>query len=158
VHGLIRGTPPLLDLAREAALQKLLVSLASAGLPESAHDCSEGGLGVALAECCFDAGFGATVDVEPVATEAGGGFVEIETIFGESASRVIVSISEKNVAEVLARASRLGVPAATIGQVGGDSVRVAIAGRAVIDDPVGQLESVWTSAIEDCFERGRAIA
>ena len=54
IHGLIRGVPPSLDLAREAALQRVLVEGAAAGLIRSAHDCAEGGLAVTLAECCFD--------------------------------------------------------------------------------------------------------
>ena len=66
VHGLIRGVPPALDLEREAALQRVLVEGASTGLIRSAHDCAEGGLAVTLAECCFDTGLGADVDVAAV--------------------------------------------------------------------------------------------
>ena len=67
VHGLIRGVPPSLDLAREAALQRVLVEGAAAGLIRSAHDCAEGGLAVTMAECCFDSSFGVDVDVAGVA-------------------------------------------------------------------------------------------
>ena len=56
VHGLIRGAPPVLDLDRERALQRLLVALAKDGRIQSAHDCAEGGVAVTLAECCFDSG------------------------------------------------------------------------------------------------------
>ena len=66
VHGLVRGVPPALDLAREAALQRVLVEGAATGLIRSAHDCAEGGLAVTLAECCFDTGLGAVVDVAAV--------------------------------------------------------------------------------------------
>src|SRR5690606_32111796 len=64
LHGLLRGQPPVLDLERERALQQLLVRLAADGLIRSAQDCAEGGLAVALAECCFDTGgLGAAVDL-----------------------------------------------------------------------------------------------
>src|SRR5687767_10988698 len=61
VHGLVKGLPPRLDLAREAALQRVLVKGVASGLIRSAHDCAEGGVSVTLAECCFDAGLGAVV-------------------------------------------------------------------------------------------------
>ena len=158
MHGLIRGVPPALDLEREASLQKLLVAAASAGIIESAHDCAEGGFAVALAECCFDAGLGVSVDVPAAGTSAGAGFTAVETMFGESASRVVVSISEANVDDLLTRAAALGVPAAVIGRVGGDRIRASIAGRTVFDEPRGELEGIWATAIEVCFERSRAIA
>ncbi len=72
VHGLIRGTPPALDLDRERALQQLLVDGAAAGLIQSAHDCAEGGIAITAAEKCFDTGLGASIDLQPVA--AAGGF------------------------------------------------------------------------------------
>ena len=68
IHGLVRGVPPLLDLELEKALQGLLVRGVSGGLVKSAHDCAEGGLAVALAECCFGTAMGATADIPEVAT------------------------------------------------------------------------------------------
>ena len=159
MHGLIRGTTPPLDLPAEAALQKLLVALASDGLLESAHDCAEGGLGVALAECCFDSALGVSVEVEAVVIDAIGSFVNIATIFGESPSRVVVSVSGSNVAELLTRATASGVPAAVIGRVDdSDRVRLSVEGRTIIDEPRSDLEEIWGTAIETCFERRRAIA
>ena len=66
MHDLIRGVPPSLDLSREAALQKVLVEGAAAGIIRSAHDCAEGGLAVTIAECCFDSSLGVDVDVKGV--------------------------------------------------------------------------------------------
>src|SRR3989442_5387961 len=64
IHGLVRGVPPALDLAAERALQQLLVTLSEERLVRSAHDCSDGGIAVTLAECCFDtAGMGAEVEI-----------------------------------------------------------------------------------------------
>src|SRR4029077_20468555 len=65
VHNLVRGVPPVLDLEAERALQALLVTLADEGLARSAHDCSDGGLAVTAAECCFDTvGIGANISVD----------------------------------------------------------------------------------------------
>ncbi len=121
VHGLVRGVPPVLDLARERALQALLADLATARLLRSAHDCAEGGLAVTLAECCFDTGgLGAEIDV-PGAASDGGLDRLAATIFGESASRVLVSVAPGSTAAVLEAAERAGVPAARIGRTGGAS-------------------------------------
>ena len=156
MHGLIRGVPPALDLAREAALQRLLVEGASKGLIRSAHDCAEGGLAVTLAECCFDTTFGIDVDVAAVPSD--GAFGDIVTLFGESASRVVVSVAAERTAELVSMASAAGVPAAPIGRVGGDRIRISIAGRRVIDEPVRAAERIWSDAIDRYFEPKRAIA
>src|SRR5205085_4353992 len=156
LHGLIRGVPPALDLDRERALQQLLVDGAAFGLIQSAHDCAEGGVGVTLAECSFDTGLGASVDLQPL--EAPAGFGEIATLFGESASRVIVSVKPQQVSDMLAQAAKANIPAARIGTVGGDRLRLSIAGRQVIDESLHDVEHVWSSAIGSHFEKQRAIA
>jgi phosphoribosylformylglycinamidine synthase len=157
VHGVIRGVPPALDLAAEAALQRLLVALVAEGQVASAHDCAEGGLAVAVAESCFDAGLGVEIAVPSVA-DAPDGFGDIATLFGESASRVVLSVDGSAQAGVLARAREAGVPAAVIGRVGGTTIRMAVDGRAVIDAPHGDLERLWSMTIEDAFESRRSIA
>src|SRR5205823_79157 len=71
--GLFRGAPPALDLRRERDLQSLLVALAAERLLRSAHDCSDGGLAVTAAECCFDnRGIGAEIHIDPVSVAADG--------------------------------------------------------------------------------------
>ncbi|HEY3158805.1 MAG TPA: phosphoribosylformylglycinamidine synthase subunit PurL [Vicinamibacterales bacterium] len=156
MHGLIRGVPPALDLKREAALQRLLVEATESGLIKSAQDCSEGGFAVTLAECCIETGLGAQVDVPAVA--AGAGFGDISTLFAESASRVVVSLAPGREAEVLALAAHRQVPARRIGMVTGNDVRIAIDGRTVIDEPLADVDRVWGTAIERCFEPAKAIA
>jgi phosphoribosylformylglycinamidine synthase len=119
IHGRIAGAPPSLDLAAERALQDLLVGLAADRLVRSAHDCSDGGLAVALAECCFGTGgVGAEISVE--AADAPAALRAHATIFGESASRVLVSVAPNLVTEVLQRAAQHAVPAAVIGEIGGN--------------------------------------
>nr|ADC35965.1 putative phosphoribosylformylglycinamidine synthase II [uncultured bacterium 98] len=157
-HGLIKGTPPVLDLARERALQQWLVDAAAAGLCRSAHDCADGGLAVTLAECCFDSGIGVQVDLPGVAPDGGGGFRGIATLFGESASRVVISVAAERVDELIANAAGVGLPATAIGRTGGDRIQLNVDGRPVIDEGVADCQRIWATAIGDYFERRQAIA
>jgi phosphoribosylformylglycinamidine (FGAM) synthase-like enzyme len=135
---------------------------------------------VAVSECCFDAGLGASVEVPPVdlpsvdppsfdlprsersgpAAAAGldEGWGPLATLFGESASRVVVSARPESVAALLARAAALKVPAAVAGRVGGDRVRLNVGGQLVVDEPVQDLQRLWESAIDIRFEAQRATA
>jgi phosphoribosylformylglycinamidine synthase len=154
VHELVRGVPPVIDLGAERQLQTLLADLATERLIRSAHDCSDGGLGVTLAECCFGTGgMGAEVSIEAVDLGAGAALDEAAALFGESASRVLVSAHPSQVTEVLQRAASHGVPAQVVGETGGNRVRMAVAGRVAVDVPVDEAERVWTSAIEQTFAR-----
>ena len=154
-HGLVRGLPPALDLEREAALQRVLVAGASRRLLRSAHDCAEGGLAVTVAESSFDTGVGADINVSAVVPSTPG-FGEIATVFGESASRVVVSVAPAHVDELLSLAKAENVPAVVIGCVGGDRIRVSIEGRLVIDEPLLEAEQIWANAIGRYFERSVA--
>jgi phosphoribosylformylglycinamidine synthase len=156
LHGLIRGVPPSLDLAREEALQRVLVEGAAAGIIRSAHDCAEGGFAITLAESCFDSGLGVEVDLRSVAAISG--WRDVATLFAESASRVVVSVSPEHVDRVLAMAAAVNLPAARIGVVGGDRIRVSIDGERVLDEPLAAAERIWSTAIEEYFERRRAVA
>jgi phosphoribosylformylglycinamidine synthase len=157
MHGVIRGVPPALDLAREAALHRVLIEGASSGVIRSAQDCSEGGFAVTLAECCIGTGLGADVDIQAVES-CTAGFDDIAALFSESASRVVVSVAASHEADVLALAAREGVPARRIGLVGGTRIRVSIDGRRVLDGLLGDAEHPWETAIERYFEPARAIA
>ena len=147
LHGVVGGVPPALDLALEAALQTLIVKLIRESSVDSAHDCSEGGLAVTLAECTFDSGgIGVEADVAP-AGEAGS-FAVHATLFGESASRIVVSTSGDRLEAVMSAARSAGVPAAAIGKTGKDRIRVTVGGQPAIDVPVTDAEHVWASTIE----------
>jgi phosphoribosylformylglycinamidine synthase len=155
-HGLVRGVPPRLDLAREAALQRVLVSGAAQGLFKSAHDCAEGGVAITLAECCFSGTPGVEADVPPVAADAG--FGDIATLFGESASRAVISVAAGREQDALELARREGVPALVVGRVGGGRVRLSVGGRCVVDESVETAERVWDGAIAARFERQQTVA
>ena len=138
VHDLVRGVPPALDLAAERALQKLLVGLADERLIRSAHDCSDGGLAVTLAECCFDTGgIGAEASVDAV-----DGVANDERLNARPRSsanrRRASSCRHRPIAltAVLARAAAAGVPARVIGQTGGNRLRIAVGGGEVAIDRV----------------------
>ncbi len=152
LHGLIRGVPPALDLAREGALQRLLVTLAMERISRSAHDCAEGGLAVTLAESCFDTGVGVDVDVSELAGPAAGWGV-IATLFGESASRAVVSVAPGDFGRLDAAARAAGVPITTLGQTGGDRLRIRVGGRSVVDVALAEAEQTWAHAIGDRFHR-----
>ncbi|HWI19537.1 MAG TPA: phosphoribosylformylglycinamidine synthase subunit PurL, partial [Vicinamibacterales bacterium] len=97
MHDLVAGRAPKLDLKRERALQALIVKLIRDGCVESAHDCSEGGLAIAIAECTFDnGGLGVTANITAVTDEPSGEpatALEVNArLFGESASRIVVSV------------------------------------------------------------------
>jgi phosphoribosylformylglycinamidine synthase len=157
MHGLVRGVPPALDLTHEAALQRVLVNAAAAGLIRSAHDCAEGGIAVTIAECCFETGLGAESDVPPVDVEAAS-YAEVAALFNESASRVVVSASANRADELLTLARREGVAAALIGRVGGTRIQLRLSGRIVIDEALADTERIWSMAIDRFFERQQAIA
>src|SRR5579872_4144442 len=137
VHGQVLGDAPSLDLARERALQKLIVELIRAGFVRSAHDCSDGGLAVTVAESCFDTGgLGATV-------ELGGA----DELFSETASRIVISVEASKEKDVLSQAAAAGIPARRIGTTGGSRIVISTAGQKAIDVTVAEAEHVWASAI-----------
>ena len=139
------GEPPAVDLAGERALQEALLALAREGLVRSAHDCSEGGLAVCLAESAVadrEAPLG--VDVELPA-----GVPDDAALFGETQGRAVVSCRAPACARVLEVAEAYGVPAAEIGSVGaaGRFVLGAPGGRALVDLPIGEVADAWHEAI-----------
>ena len=152
MHDLVRGVPPALDLDAERKLQVLLVTLAGERLMRSAHDCSDGGLAVTVAECCFDTnGIGAELSIEGAGVSREVTMNTAAALFGESASRVIVSAVPEHVTTVLQRAAAAGVPARVIGQTGGNRLRIAVAGAIVIDQSADEAERVWATAIDKHF-------
>ncbi len=146
MHGLVRGVPPRLDLERERAVQRLILSLVRDGLVQSAHDLAEGGLAVAVAECTFDTGgLGATIDVP---AHQPGSFAAQAALFGESASAIVVSVAADKREALLDRARAAGVPATVIGTTGGDRIRMSVDGTVVIDRAVREAQTAGATEIE----------
>jgi len=156
VHGVVAGLPPRLDLAAERALQDWLVAEAGVGAIRSAHDCADGGFAVALVECCCDSGgVGADVMI-PLAGGTPDITAEIATLFGESASRVIVSVDPDGTGALLERARAAGVPAARIGRTGGPRIRIGVGGNSAVDCALAEAETQWATGFSRWVERSGA--
>jgi phosphoribosylformylglycinamidine synthase II len=155
IAGIVAGEPPVIDLAAEKHLQQFLVSLAAEGAIRSAHDISDGGLAVTLAESCFAAApsavgarhavpaLGATVDLAD-------DFAPTErTLFGERGARAVVSVQPSTLAHLLESARQSGVAAHHIGQVTNNGAfRILLKGHAVIDSQVDTLRDAWANSLE----------
>ncbi len=148
-HGRKEGLPPRMNFAREIAIQDALRRLIHAGLVKSAHDCSEGGLAVALAESCFDAErlLGAEVSLEASHLRAD------VALFNESQSRVIISVAAENAAAALDQLAAADVPAVQIGTVRGDKLSINT-GASKLEWAVAQLFDDWYLAIERALSAG----
>jgi phosphoribosylformylglycinamidine synthase len=162
LHRSVKGQPPKLDLDRERRLIGLLGHAAAAGILRSAHDCSDGGLAITLAECAFDTGgIGFQVNAPEPAVSAAESIRMAEstrlaaTLFGESASRVVVSVRPGDRAALLQLAAESAVPAQLIGTTGGSRLIIRTAGTGALDVAVSEAEQIWSTAIERHF-RGRA--
>ncbi|MDH4617350.1 MULTISPECIES: phosphoribosylformylglycinamidine synthase subunit PurL [Brevibacillus] len=138
--GSISGRPPQIDLNKEAAVQKLVLAAIRKGLVKSAHDLSEGGLGVALAESCFGKEFGAEVALESALRPD-------VLLFSESQSRILLSTAQEQAEAVLALAAELGVPAQVIGKTGGSSLVVKVNGAEAINASIQEVKAAWKDAI-----------
>ncbi|MFV1986823.1 MAG: phosphoribosylformylglycinamidine synthase subunit PurL [Gemmatimonadota bacterium] len=148
-HGLIAGAPPELDLDEAASLIDLLVDAAQTGLLRSAHDCSDGGLAIALAECAMladDGSVGLQADLDAVTTD--GDVSPAALWFGESQSRVVVSCAPEQAADLVELAARHGVPMASIGTVGERSDDWVVRGGGhEVETAVADLRHIYENAL-----------
>jgi phosphoribosylformylglycinamidine synthase len=172
VHGQKTGTPPRCDLETARTLHTTLLGLIQSGLVKSAHDCSEGGLAVCLAECCISQLvaretprlIGAQIDLSSVgrASSRADGQADDGSsgasphrldalLFGETQSRIVVTCQPLDAVKVIERAKLMGVPAVQIGRVGGDQLAVKAAGEE-FSAPLAELHDAWWHSI------GRAMA
>src|SRR5262249_36721206 len=164
VAGEASGAVPRLDLEAEKAVQKVCLEAIQACLVRSAHDCSDGGLAVALAESCFSSygreAIGARIDLSEHAKLSGPwsfGYAPA-LLFGESPSRIIASLKPEHVSQVKNIAQRAGVSCAVIGEAGGDSLSVACDGKPLIEVAVSSLEQAWRNALSSHLDRPMQIA
>jgi phosphoribosylformylglycinamidine synthase len=147
VHKHLGGLPPVVDLAAEQALGRALVAAAEAGLVEAAHDLSEGGLAIALAEACMRHGVGATIDgLDQVGVDADGTILDPFTaLFSESSARALVAVPAGSAAQFEAL---LGdVPHRRIGATGGRDLEIA----GLFSVSVSELESAHTFTMPAVF-------
>ncbi|MCS7186760.1 MAG: phosphoribosylformylglycinamidine synthase subunit PurL, partial [Armatimonadota bacterium] len=145
--GLEVGEPPKLDWRLEKAVQEVCREGIKRGLIKSAHDCSEGGLAVCLAECCIAGEVGAIIDLPINAWEIEGSERFSALLFGESASRIVVTVSPSDLADLQAIAKEHNCPMFVIGKVGGSKLMFAFAGKELINEEVSNLKAVWSTAL-----------
>jgi phosphoribosylformylglycinamidine synthase len=140
------GRVPALNLETELAVQKACLSAAEAGLLRSAHDCSDGGLAVALAECCFSSlnrtAVGAEVDL-------GGTLSVTARLFSETPSRIIVSFEDAALGQMEEIAARVGCTLSILGRTGGDRLRIKADGNEVIALGLADVENAWRASLEN---------
>jgi phosphoribosylformylglycinamidine synthase len=145
VRGRDEGPCPEVDLDAERRLIELLVSLAESRLLASAHDVSDGGLAVAVAECAMQSGRGVEIAVSD-------GLRHSALLFGESTGRAVISFAPELEPELRASAKERGVPLEVVGRVGGDRLRVSVRGELLIDEPVSELTQLWRTAFVQAIE------
>ncbi len=155
-HGKKIGPPPHVDLAHEIKIQNAVRDLIREGLVKSAHDCSEGGLAVALAECCFNPEklFGADITVTQASGLRTNEDRELETcatLFNESQSRIIISISPNDLERAMSTLRKHSVLFQTLGHVGGDELRIQASGED-FRWPVADLYDDWWNTIRRAVE------
>jgi phosphoribosylformylglycinamidine synthase len=151
-HGLKIGPPPHVDLAHEIKVQNALRDLIREGLVQSAHDCSEGGLSVALAECCFNPErlFGAEIALNAGDTPA------TTALFNESQSRIIISVRPENVDNVIAMLRERDISFQQLGKVSGDEVQIRI-DEQTFRWRVAEVYDEWWNAIRRTVEKDESI-
>jgi phosphoribosylformylglycinamidine synthase len=147
IAGIVAGEPPAIELGAEKWLIDCLVASAAAGTLQSAHDISDGGLAVTLAESCFAApGLGASVSVpEDFAAEY--------ALFGERGARVVVSVTPENLGALRNTARQYGVGAHEIGKVNRDNLlSIQYKGHSVLSASIPAVQNIWAHSLEHALK------
>jgi phosphoribosylformylglycinamidine synthase len=150
VYGRDDGTCPEVDLEAERRLVDLLVRLAGERRLASAHDVSDGGLAVALAECAMQSGNGAEISLDAAIRSSA-------LLFGETTGRAVITFGPEEEHAVRSAAEAEGVPFRVIGRVGGERLRVSVNGRALVDEFVAVLRDLWMGAFARSIESAEVL-
>jgi phosphoribosylformylglycinamidine synthase subunit PurL len=152
ILGAVWGYPPELDLEKEATLQRALVAMIQAGLIESAHDCADGGLAVALVEAALPAGIGLNVTLPK--TKLAPEF----QLFAEDASRVVISCDPTHLPRIKQEAEEFGVSADVLGETGSERVEIAVGDYLAISASIAELRGTYEGALEKALRTDPIIA
>jgi len=157
VHGVVGGLPPHLDLEEERRVQELCLEAIGAGLIRSAHDCSDGGLAVALLESAFTAAPGAHgFEVDLACVPARKAVLRRDCLlFGETPSRIVLTVRPQHLEALLKLARRHRVAASRLGEVRQARVTMRHGDDFWVDEPTAELEAVWRGALA-CTAEGTA--
>src|SRR5207302_1300453 len=155
-HGKKIGPPPHVDLAHEIEIQNAVRDLIRVGLVKSAHDCSEGGLAVAVAESCFNPKQRFGADIEPASagespSRTGVPVATEGILFNESQSRIVISVAPDDLEKTMSILRERNVPFQQLGKVGGDELRIQIADEKLAW-PITDLYDDWWNAIRRLVE------
>ncbi|MFN2385279.1 MAG: phosphoribosylformylglycinamidine synthase subunit PurL [Thermoanaerobaculia bacterium] len=150
IRGRDEGPCPEVDLDGEERLIRLLLRMAGERLLSSAHDVADGGLAVAVAECSMQSGLGAEILLEDAIRPSA-------LLFGETTGRVVITFPPSREPAVRAAASQEGVSFGKIGQVGGERLRISLAGGSVIDEAVAELKKLWSGAFTRAIESAAEV-
>ena len=155
IGGIVAGEPPAIDLPAEKRLQQCMVALAASRTIQSAHDISDGGLAVTLAESCFASAparkagdtLGANIKIENGDPAESG-------VFGERGARAVISVSPASLNSVVQMAQKYGVSALQIGEVTANGIfRIELNGSAIIEEPVEALRDIWAHSLERALKQ-----
>ena len=140
IHGIVAGRPRI-DLELEKRVQRCCLRAIGEGIVQSAHDCSDGGLAVALAECSIigGTGFEGSITQEQNRVDA--------ALFGETPSRIVLSVKPSNAEKLEEIAQRYGVPLKPLGAVAGERFTI----EGFIDLPQGQIDQAWRKGLEEAL-------
>jgi phosphoribosylformylglycinamidine synthase II len=153
--GAVEGSVPRLDLNLERRVQNACLKITQAGLVESAHDCSDGGVAVAIAESCFSSyrrqAIGCHVNLD-------GEFSAAALLFAETPSRIVLSAPDSSIDKIMEIAREHEVAAAVIGRTGAERLTMAVNGERVIDRLIRDVESAWLDVLPRMLEIGSLVA
>ncbi|MFQ5596772.1 MAG: phosphoribosylformylglycinamidine synthase subunit PurL [Nitrospiria bacterium] len=151
IHHQERGYPPILDFEKEKRVQAMVLEAVQSGFLTSAHDCSEGGLAVALAESCL-------LSSPPL-----GGMITLQTqtirmdgyLFGESQSRILVTVKDEYLAQVKNLIQEKALPYTLLGKTGGKGLRISIENQVppLLDVSMEAMRSAYAGGLKGFFEK-----
>jgi phosphoribosylformylglycinamidine (FGAM) synthase-like enzyme len=142
-----RGSLPKLDLNKEKTVQQTCLQLANEALLKSAHDTSEGGLAVTIAESCFSSLNRDSIGAQIVIQSKEG--VSLESLlFGETPSRIVISFAPEHLERVEQITKLNGCSFQILGVVTGKKLNIKVDGELVISDEIAELENLWRNALE----------
>ena len=136
-HGMVAGQPPALDLDLERDVQEAIREAIGARIVKSAHDCSEGGIAVTLAECCIAGRIGADIHLHD-------GLHPTASLFGETQSRIVATVADADAEELVTILLDHEVPYSVIGTVGGDALSIC----ERLSVPVAELAGAFEPTLE----------
>ncbi|MDD2654507.1 MAG: phosphoribosylformylglycinamidine synthase subunit PurL, partial [Candidatus Omnitrophica bacterium] len=147
IHGLVNGDAPRLDLKLEMSVQQAALESIRKGLVNSAHDCSEGGLAVALAECCISGEriIGAEINLNY-------NFRSDVLLFSESQSRIILSCREESASKIRDIARKHGAPFRIIGRTGGNKLKILSKKITLVDLSLRDMHYKWTDSLQSLIQ------